>query len=77
MPKEQAMMRPQWYQMKELKMKGRPHDLRNTFASHLSMSGTPIPVIQDFLGHSAISTTMIYAHLSPDIHKKEVSKLPF
>jgi len=45
--------------------------IRHTFASHL------IPVIQELLGHSDITTTMIYAHLSPDIHKKEIAKLPF
>ena len=49
--------------MKKIKINGRPHDLRHTFASHLAMAGTPIPVIQEFLGHSAIATTMIYAHM--------------
>jgi site-specific recombinase XerD len=41
------------------------------------MQGVPIPVIKELLGHSDISTTMIYAHLSPEIHKKAVDKLPF
>jgi site-specific recombinase XerD len=61
----------------ELVMKGTLHDLRHTYASHLTMAGVPIPVIKELLGHSDIATTMIYAHLSPDIHKAAVNKLPF
>ncbi len=63
--------------LKTLGMPGTLHDLRHTFASHLSMEGVPIPVIKELLGHSDISTTMIYAHLSPETHKKAVEKLPF
>lgn len=63
--------------LKQLGMQGTLHDLRHTFASHLAMQGVPIPVIKELLGHSDISTTMIYAHLSPEIHKKAVEKLPF
>jgi integrase len=63
--------------LKILGMQGTLHDLRHTFASHLAMQGVPIPVIKELLGHSDISTTMIYAHLSPEIHKKAVDKLPF
>jgi len=63
--------------VKELGMKGTLHDLRHTYASHLAMAGVPIPVIKELLGHSDIATTMIYSHLSPDIHKAAVEKLPF
>jgi hypothetical protein len=41
------------------------------------MAGVPIPVIKELLGHSDIATNMIYAHLSPDVHKAAVEKLPF
>ncbi|UCE64919.1 MAG: site-specific integrase [Candidatus Zixiibacteriota bacterium] len=62
---------------RELGLKGTLHDLRHTFASHLAMEGVPIPVIKDLLGHSEISTTMIYAHLSPDHNRVAVEKLRF
>ncbi|MCD6163696.1 MAG: site-specific integrase [candidate division Zixibacteria bacterium] len=61
----------------KLGIKGNLHNLRHTFASRLAMSGTPIPVIKDFLGHSDISTTMIYSHLSPNLYQTEIGKLQF
>jgi len=65
------------YLSKKFGTGGTLHSLRHTFASHLAMAGTPIPVIKELLGHSDIATTMIYAHLSPQIHKAEVEKLQF
>ncbi len=41
------------------------HKLRHTFASHHAMRGTPLAVLQAWLGHASISTTMRYAHLCP------------
>lgn len=62
---------------RKLGLKGTLHDLRHTFASHLAMESVPIPVIKDLLGHSDISTTMIYAYLSPDYNRAAVGKLQF
>lgn len=48
-----------------------PHKLRHTYATHLVNRGAPIEVIQQFLGHSKLDTTMIYAHMSGE-HRKRV-----
>ncbi len=41
------------------------HILRHTFASHYMMAGGDILGLQRILGHSSITMTMRYAHLSP------------
>lgn len=41
------------------------HVLRHTYASWLAATGTPVPAIQQLLGHSTIEMTMRYAHLAP------------
>ncbi|MBR9882297.1 MAG: tyrosine-type recombinase/integrase [Oceanospirillales bacterium] len=42
------------------------HVLRHTFASHFMMNGGNILTLQKILGHSTVTVTMRYAHLSPD-----------
>ena len=63
--------------LKSIGIKGTLHNLRHTFASHLAMAGVSIPVIKELLGHSDISTTMIYSHLTPEVHAAEIQKLKF
>ena len=58
-----------------LRVTGGLHILRHTFCSRLAMAGAPALAIKELAGHTSLTTTMRYTHLSPSAKSAAIDLL--
>jgi site-specific recombinase XerD len=54
--------------------KTNPHQLRHSKAMHMLEAGVNLIYIKDFLGHSSVTTTEVYARANPEMKRKAIEE---
>ena len=66
----QGALRRVLKELPQIKKRVRVHTFRHSYATHLLEAGVNIRLVQQFLGHASLTSTMVYAHVTRAGHEQ-------